>query len=61
MSAFIRSCVGEPLKRSVMCLHLCWTPLLNSASFNIVVPLRGVKEYVLFILRRGCRAGLELL
>jgi len=34
---------------------------MNLASFDIVVALKEVKEDVLFILRRGCGAGLELL
>jgi hypothetical protein len=33
---------------------------MNLVTLNVVVTLE-VREYVLFILRRGCRTGLKLL
>lgn len=43
------------------CLPLAEKSLLNLAAFVIVVALQGAKEHVLFILRCGRRAELELL
>lgn len=44
-----------------MRLHAAEKSLLNLAASGIVMALKEVKEDVLFSLRRGCRAGLELL